>query len=415
MTAFSGLACMRARDGASARMVTIVAVLAGGLACQTPAAAIAEIYSEQQGEVTLEASCYPREAAYARQTDIFSHFEARPELYLEADSATFLLQPRLSGGSAGHGSADLREAHVTTRLGDADILFGSTILFWGQTESYNPVDVVNSRDFSRGLMRGEKRGAPMLRVSWPVGPGQVDLLAIDFVPNIYPGAALRERPGLPVRRQHRFSHGAKKDDLATALRWSGFFGDVDLGLSWFRGTGVNPRLLPQADGTLQPDYSRITQTGVDVLYLRGDSAVKGEFVRRSGQYDLNGTVKSYRAAVLGIEHNIYDVDGSGRDLVLIAEIARDSRKATAHSGFQNDLAVGARLLFNDVEDSEAMLLVSRDLDNGAQLVSLTGSRRINDALTADVSAKLPTKFEDDPASAALARDAVLVLSLTYGF
>ena len=119
--------------------------------------------------------------------------------------------------------------------------------------------------------------------------------------------------------------------------------------------------------------------------------------------------------MLGIEHNIYDVDRSGRDLVLIAEIARDSRKATAHSGFQNDLAVGARLLFNDVEDSEAMLLVSRDLDNGAQLVSLTGSRRINDAVTADVSARWPTKFEDDPASAALARDAALVLSLTYGF
>ena len=415
MTAFSELACKRAPGGASARIMTIVAVLAGGLACQTPSAAIAEIYSEQQGEVTLEASWYPRKAAYAGQKDSFSHVEARPELYLEADSATFLLQPRLSGGSAGHGSADLREAHVTTRVGDADILFGSTILFWGQTESYNPVDVVNSRDFSRGLMRGEKRGAPMLRVSWPVGPGQVDLLAIDFVPNIYPGAALRERPGLPVRRQHSFSHGAKKDDLATALRWSGFFGDVDLGLSWFRGTGVNPHLLPQADGTLQPDYSRITQTGVDVLYLRGDSAVKGEFIRRSGQYDLNGTVKSYRAAVLGIEHNIYDVDRSGRDLVLIAEIARDSRKAIAHSGFQNDLAVGARLLFNDVEDSEAMLLVSRDLDNGAQLVSLTGSRRINDAVTADVSARWPTKFEDDPASAALARDAALVLSLTYGF
>ena len=51
MTAFSELAFKRARGGASARIMTIVAVLAGGLACQTPSAAIAEIYSDQQGEV----------------------------------------------------------------------------------------------------------------------------------------------------------------------------------------------------------------------------------------------------------------------------------------------------------------------------------------------------------------------------
>ena len=385
------------------------------LAGLVPVIAAADIYSEQQGEITLEASWYPRDAAYTGQESGFTHFEARPELYLETDSTSFLLQPRLSGGSAGHGFADLREAHVTTRLDAVDVLIGNTILFWGKTESYNPVDIVNSRDFSRGLMRGEKRGAPMLRISWPIGPGQLDLHAIDFTPNIYPGLKMRERPGLRVQRQNSFSHGAAKGDLATALRWAGYFGDVDLGLSWFRGTGVNPRLLPQADGTLQADYSRITQTGVDIQYLRGDSAFKGEFVRRSGQYDLNGQVKNYRAAVVGIEHNLYGFGGSDRDLVLIAELARDSRKAAAHSGFQNDLAVGVRMMFNDVEDSEALLLVSRDLDNGAQLISLTGNRRINDAMTADISAGWPTKFKDDPASVALARDATIVLSLTYGF
>jgi hypothetical protein len=101
--------------------------------------------------------------------------------------------------------------------------------------------------------------------------------------------------------------------------------------------------------------------------------------------------------------------------VLIAELARDSRKAAAHSGFQNDLAVGARMLFNDVEDSEAVLLFSRDLDNGAQMISLAGSRRLSDSLTADASARWPMDFEDDPVSGSLARDAAVILSLTYGF
>ena len=57
-----------------------------------------------------------------------------------------------------------------------DYLVGNTVLFWGQVESYNPVDIVNARDFSRGLLRSEKRGAPMAKLSWPVGPGQLDLL-----------------------------------------------------------------------------------------------------------------------------------------------------------------------------------------------------------------------------------------------
>lgn len=149
-------------------------------ASMTGHAAVAEIGTEHRGEITAEASWYPQSAAYASQKDSFVHLEARPELVIYGDAA----EPQISGGTAGEGSIDFREVHVTTRLGDTDILVGSTILFWGKVESYNPVNVVNAGDFRRGLMRSEKRGAPMLRLSWPVGPGQLDLLAIDFAENI---------------------------------------------------------------------------------------------------------------------------------------------------------------------------------------------------------------------------------------
>ena len=58
------------------------------------------------------------------------------------------------------------------------------------------------------------------------------------------------------------------------------------------------------------------------------------------------------AWIAGLEHNLYDVDGNGRDFVLIAEYARDSRRTSAHSGFQNDLTLGGRLVWNDVEDKK---------------------------------------------------------------
>ena len=375
----------------------------------------AEIGTEHRGKIMVEASWYPQSAAYADQKNSFIYLEARPELVIYGDAIEAQVQPRISGGTAGDGRIDFREAHVTARLGDADILVGSTILFWGKVESYNPVDVVNARDFSRGLMRSEKRGAPMLRLSWPAGPGQLDLLAIDFAENIYPGLASRERPALRITNEVSYSGGAKRDDIANAVRWSGYFGDIDLGVSWFRGTGSAPRFLPQLDGTLKPDYSRITQAGLDIQYLRGDFTLKAELVRRSGQYDRIGTAPTYRAGVFGIEHNIYGIMDGGHDVVLLGEYARDSRKSLAHSGFQNDLTVGGRWLWNDVEDTEVLGLLTRDLDNGAQTMTVSIDRRISEEVTFEASARGTSRYASDPNSTSLRKDSAVIMALTYRF
>ena len=387
-------------------------LITAGLSC--PAAAQPEF--EHRGEVSAEVSWYPRTPSHSGQKDSFLHLEARPEIFVYGERVEAQIQPRISGGTGGGGLVDLREANVTGRVGEMDYLIGNTVLFWGQVEGYNPVDIVNAKDFSRGLLRSKKRGAPMARLSWPVGPGQLDLLAIDFVENVYPDTSLRERPALKVTgNRPAFSEGAKRDDIANAVRWAGYFGDVDLGLSWFRGTGHSPRLVPQADGTLKPDYSRITQAGLDIQYLRGDTALKGEAIRRRGQYDRLGTISSYSAWVAGLEHNLYDIDGTGRDLVLIAEYARDSRRGRAHSGFQNDLTIGGRWVWNDVEDTEMLALVSRDLDNGAQTMTLTFDRRLTDSLTFEASARHVERLDRDPNSAALARDQALIARLIYSF
>ena len=386
-------------------------ILVAGLSC--PVAAQPEF--EQRGEVSAEISWYPRKPAYSGQKDSFLHLEARPELFVYGDSIEAQIQPRISGGTSGGGLVDLREANVTGRVGEMDYLVGNTVLFWGQVESYNPVDIVNARDFSRGLLRSEKRGAPMAKLSWPVGPGQLDLLAVDFVENVYPDRRFasgrpegdRQQAGIQQRRRQR-RHRDR-------VRWAGYFGDVDLGLSWFRGIGHSPRLVPQADGTLKPDYSRITQTGLDIQYLRGDTALKAEAIHRQGQYDRLGTIRSYSAWIAGVEHNLYDVDGNGRDLVLIAEYARDSRRGGAHSGFQNDLTLGGRLVWNDVEDTELLALVSRDLDNDAQTMTLTFDRRLTDSLTFEATARKVERLDRDPNSAALARDDAVIARLTLSF
>ena len=399
---------------ASRRAALLLGLLAI-FASLTEYASWAEIRTEHRGEITVESSWYPQGAAHAGQKDSFVHTEARPELVIYGDVAEALIQPRISGGTAGEGTVDVREANVTARLGDVDILIGSTILFWGKVESYNPVDVVNAKDFNRGVMRSEKRGAPMLRLSWPTGTGQLSLLAIDFTENIYPGLASRERPALPIAKEASYSGGAKREDIANAVRWSGYFSDIDLGISWFRGTGLAPRLLPQADGTLKPDYSRITQAGFDIQYLWHDSALKFELVRRTGQYDRLGTARNYHAGVVGIEHNLYGVMDTSHDIVLIGEYAGDSRRGLTHSGFQNDLTVGTRWLWNDIEDTQMLALLTRDLDNGALTATVTMDRRINDQLTFEASARGTSRYASDPNGTAFQRDSAVIMALTYWF
>ena len=399
---------------ASRRAALLLGLLAI-FASLTEYASWAEIRTEHRGEITVESSWYPQGAAHAGQKDSFVHTEARPELVIYGDVAEALIQPRISGGTAGEGTVDVREANVTARLGDVDILIGSTILFWGKVESYNPVDVVNSKDFSRGVMRSEKLGAPMLRLSLPAGPGELSLLAIDFTENIYPGLASRERPALTIEKEASYSGGAKREDIANAVRWSGYFGDIDVGISWFRGTGLAPRLLPQADGTLKPDYSRITQAGFDIQYLWHDSALKFELVRRTGQYDRLGTARNYHAGVVGIEHNLYGVMDTSHDIVLIGEYAGDSRRGLTHSGFQNDLTVGTRWLWNDIEDTQMLALLTRDLDNGALTATVTMDRRINDQLTFEASARGTSRYASDPNGTAFQRDSAVIMALTYWF
>ena len=374
-----------------------------------------EIAIEQRGEVTFEASWYPQSAAFNGQKNGYLHVEVKPELVVSDNNIEFVLKPRATGGTAGVGLVDFPEAHVTSRFGEIDVLVGNTILFWGKVESYNPVDIVNSFDYGRGLMRSKKLGAPMVQVSLPVGLGQLDLLAVGFVKNIYPGQSLRERVKISFEEQLIFSGGVAKNDIGQAVRWSAYFGDVDVGFSWFRGIGNAPRLTAQSNGTLQPQYSRIDQLGLDIQYLHGDTAFKGELIRRKGQYDRLGAVKNYRAGVLGLEHSFYDILSSGSDLTFLTEYAFDSRNSLSHIGLQNDLSIGMRWLKNDIYDTEVAALLTQDLDNKSRLITIGFDKRINDRVTFETSLRIPSLFDRDPNVSALAKDTAIIAAFTYRY
>ncbi|NIP18146.1 MAG: hypothetical protein GWM87_08305, partial [Xanthomonadales bacterium] len=70
-----------------------------------------------------------------------------------------------------------------------------------------------------------------------------------FRERTYPGEEGRLRAPLAVDTDaalYESSAGEHHADIA--LRWSHYFGDVDIGVHAFRGTAREPKLLPSADG-----------------------------------------------------------------------------------------------------------------------------------------------------------------------
>ena len=374
-------------------------------------------YVEQYGKADLKASSYFETPAYSEQNKNFGEFQIEPSLFIEQGSIHTFIQPRLRIGDTGASRADLREAHISFTANAMDIRIGSLLEFWGKTESYNPSDIINSYDYTSGLADSQKLGAPALKLSSGLNDGYLSLLLLPFfVENAYPGLSSRARLQTLVSNDTAsYTNDASRNDNSYALRYEGYQGDLDYGLSFFDGITREPYFTLGPDGSLVPEYFPIEQIGADVQYLLGDTALKTEIVRRTGQYNANVVVEDYIAGVVGAEHNIYGVFDSAYDLILVGELLADGRGKDSHTIFQRDFAFGGTLLFNNMEDSEFTLFNIRDLSYNSLLTRFSYSTRLNDEFTIKSNLNLHSKFEKDTSQAALAQDSNASITLSYNW
>ena len=374
-------------------------------------------YVEQYGKADLKASSYFETPAYSEQNKNFGEFQIEPSLFIEQGSIHTFIQPRLRIGDTGASRADLREAHISFRANAMDIRIGSLLEFWGKTESYNPSDIINSYDYTSGLADSQKLGAPAFKLSSDLNDGYLSLLLLPFfVENAYPGLSSRARLQTLVSNDTAsYTNDASRNDNSYALRYEGYQGDLDYGLSFFDGITREPYFTLGPDGSLVPEYFPIEQIGADVQYLLGDTALKTEIVRRTGQYNANVVAEDYIAGVVGAEHNIYGVFDSAYDLILVGELLADGRGKDSHTIFQRDFAFGGTLLLNNMEDSEFTLFNIRDLSYNSLLTRFSYSTRLNDEFTIKSNLNLHSKFEKDTGQAALAQDSNASITLSYNW
>jgi len=293
----------------------------------------------------------------------------------------FILSPfaRIDDRDGERTHFDLREAYYFYAGDRIEVLAGFNQVFWGVTESRHLVDVINQRDAVEDIDEEDKLGQPMINLAMQLDWGRIDVFALTgFRERTFPGRAGRLRPPLPIDdNASRYESGAGPGRIDWAARWSHFLGDWDVGVHLFHGTGREPRLeLDLQEGRIVPVYGVITQGGIDLQYTKDAWLWKFEGLARSGQG------RTFGATVAGIEYTLYQLGGSAADLGLLFEYLYDGRDETAFPTIYNDdVFLGARLGFNDVQDSAILLGAVVDTTDRSVAAFLEAGRRLGHHLT----------------------------------
>lgn len=372
------------------------------------------------GSVGIEARAFVDAAALDDQDDRaqFSLF-AEPEWGWSDASGTNQAGLTLFGR---WDSVDVRRSHVDVREmfwrhvgGDWEVLAGVNRVFWGVTESRHLVNVLNQVDSVENVDEEDYLGQPMIEWTLQKDYGRFSAFYLPyFRERTFPGGDGRLRFPAPIETEDaRYGSRQGQWHPDMALRYAHFIGDWDVGVHYFRGTNREPRFEPIGAGpTLRPVYDRMDQVGVDLQYTKDAWLWKAEGLFRHTERD------DFTALVAGFEYTFFQKWNRGDgDIGVLAEYLFDDRQ-TRHgfpTAFQNDLFLGSRLSWNDIQDTAALAGVALDIDDGSTSARLEFERRFGNAWKLELQAQIFAHANDDNLLDVFRRDSFLTLSLARYF
>ena len=407
-----------ARDG---RAIFVVLSL---LAPALPVGAV-----DLSGRIELEPRGFMQSPAHPGQNRHGLSLAVQPELHhsFDDDRQSLLFSPfvRLDSADDERTHFDVRELLYQRVFDAAELRIGIGRVFWGVTESYHLVDVINQTDLVENIDREDKLGQPLVNLTLIRDWGAVDLFVLPgFRERTFPGreGRLRSEPFIDTERA-TYESGAGRQRIDYAVRWSHAIGDFDIGVAHFRGTSREPRLLPECeDGrsalstpcnpstvVLAPRYEVVNRTSLDVQATRDATLWKLEALHESGQGD------TYVAWVAGFEYSWFGINESGMDLGLLVEHLFDDRGANAPHPLEDDVFAGMRLAFNDEEDTALLAGVIVDMEGDATNLTLEASRRVGDDWKVELETRIWTGVANDDPMSPLRDDDYLQLTLSRFF
>lgn len=184
---------------------------------------------------------------------------------------------------------DIGEAYFRYRGENFSLQVGSNIITWGVTDGYNPLDVVNTRQYHDPL-HSMKQGAPSVIFSHSTESTEQELI---YIPknrsSLLPGTQSRWLPRkiyiprtldndvvllLPDELRYTYEErqvldNALENNLGLRLSWR--LGSIDLGLTAFEGVASFPLVQPIVTGTVvQISPKIVLQTDPDVTLRTKD-------------------------------------------------------------------------------------------------------------------------------------------------
>ena len=385
---------------------------------------------ETSGRIELEPRGFMRSPAHPGQSRHGLSLAVQPELYHELDDGgeqSLLFSPflRLDTADDERTHFDVRELQYQRVFDTAELRIGIGRVFWGVTESWHLVDVINQTDLVENIDREDKLGQPLVNLTLIRDWGVVDLFALPgFRERTFPGreGRLRSEPFIDTERA-TYESGAGRQRIDYAVRWSQTIGDFDIGVAHFHGTSREPRLVPECeDGrsalstpcnpftiVFAPRYEVVNRTSLDLQATRDAMLWKLEALHESGQGG------SYFAWVAGFEYSWFGIDESGMDLGLLVEHLFDDRGANASHPLEDDVFAGLRLALNDENDTALLAGAIVDMEGDATNLTLEASRRVGDDWKIELETRIWTGVANDDPMVHLRDDDYLQLTLSRYF
>ena len=375
--------------------------------------------AEFSGNVAIETQYYSESAQFDDQFDDNVTLSFKPKWdgeWNDGDdlwSLEFFLRADDKDGGRQH--ADVREALWLHVDGDNEWRVGINTMFWGVTESQHLVDVINQIDLVEGIDGEEKLGQSMLHLKRYQDWGVVDFLILPgFRERTFQEKQGRLRTPLVVDTdQAQYESSDEDKHVDYSLRFSETYGDLDLGLSWFKGTSRDPLLLPAFDDAgnplLIPFYEQMTQFGVDAQLIYEAWIWRLEFIRREAESN------DYSAYTAGFEYTFYAIMESAVDLGMLLEYSADDRPKDEAGAFDNDVFLGARFAFNDAQSSEILAGFVIDADNQSRSFRVEGNRRFGESWKGTLELQTFSDIDDEDVLAVFENDDFVLLEMAYYF
>ncbi len=280
---------------------------------------------------------------------------------------------RKSQKDAERSHLDIREAYLQYISEGYDLSIGLAREFWGVAESLHLVDVINQVDNLEASDGEDKLGQPMIRLNLFRDWGDVSLYLMPyFRQKEFASPEKRLSNWLPINKNATYKNSHGKNHLDYALRYQNYFGDLDIGISHFRGINREPLLFAEND-RLQAEYFISRRNGIDLQHTSESWLLKLEVLSQKRQS------KTFFASVAGFEHTIYGIYES-HDLGILGEYQYDNANMPylPQSSSNNDIFLGLRYSLNDTNSSALLVGALIDRQDQTAIYSIEAESRLYD-------------------------------------